>query len=145
MGLRRDLPHRLVLARPGAAELKALSRFGLAVFRMNSTRFLLESAPLVLAGRFLGPESSAIWSIVSRAGTCLRDLLAQIQISAAPAFYDLIAKGERARMNQAFTRLSTLSLSLGLVLLSMFAAWDPAFVFLWTSGKCTSPSYLPLS
>ena len=144
VGLRRDLTHRLVLARPGAAGLKALSRFGLAVFQMNSTRFLLESAPLVLAGRFLGPESSAIWSIVARAGTCLRDLLAQIQISAAPAFYDLIAKGERARMNQAFTRLSTLSLSLGLVLLSMFAAWDPAFVFLWTSGKCVAPSYLPL-
>lgn len=143
VAVRRDLPHRLQLGLPGLSELKALSRFGLAVFQMNSLRFLLESAPLVLAGRFFGPESSAVWSIVARAGTCLRDLLAQIQISAAPAFYDLMARGERKRMNQAFTRLSTASLSLGWVLLGMFAAWDSAFVLLWTSGKCLPPSLLP--
>lgn len=141
--MRRDLPHHLRLGRPGLPELKALYRFGLAVFQMNSLRFLLESAPLVLAGRFFGPESSAVWSIVTRAGTCLRDLLAQIQISAAPAFYDLMARGERDRMNQAFTRLSTASLSLGCVLLAMFAVWDSAFVLLWTSQKCSPPALLP--
>lgn len=142
--LRRDLPHRLLFGRPGFSEFKSLSCFGLAIFQMNSLRFLLESAPLVLAGRFFGPEASAIWSIVARAGTSLRDLLAQIQISAAPAFYDLMAKGERPRMNQAFTRLSTVSLSLGLVLLAMFAAWDSTFVLFWTSGKCFAPPHLPV-
>jgi len=140
---RGDLTHRLQLGRPGASDLRALSRFGLAVFQMNSLRFLLESAPLVLAGRFFGPEASAVWSIVARAGTCLRDLLAQIQISAAPAFYDLMARGERSRMNQAFTRLSAASLSLGWVLLTMFAVWDSVFVTLWTSGKCIAPPLLP--
>jgi len=140
---RGDLTHRLQLGRPGASDVRALSRFGLAVFQMNSLRFLLESAPLVLAGRFFGPEASAVWSIVARAGTCLRDLLAQIQISAAPAFYDLMARGERSRMNQAFTRLSAASLSLGWVLLTMFAVWDSVFVSLWTSGKCIAPPLLP--
>lgn len=141
--IRGDLNHCLRLGRPGASDLRALSRFGLAVFQMNSLRFLLESAPLVLAGRFFGPEASAVWSIVARAGTCLRDLLAQIQISAAPAFYDLMARGERSRMNQAFTRLSAASLSLGCVLLTMFAVWDSVFVSLWTSGKCAAPPLLP--
>jgi len=139
----RHLPHRLQLAWPGFSELKALSRFGLAVFQMNSLRFLLETAPMVLAGRFFGPEASAVWSIVLRAGTCLRDLLAQIHISAAPAFYDLLARGERLRLNQAFTRLSMVSLSLGAVMMLMFAAWDSSFVRLWTSGKCLAPPYLP--
>jgi O-antigen/teichoic acid export membrane protein len=140
---RGDLTHRLELGRPSGSDLRALSRFGLAVFQMNSLRFLLESAPLILAGRFFGPEASAAWSIVARAGTCLRDLLAQIQISAAPAFYDLMARGERSRMNQAFTRLSAASLSLGWVLLTMFAVWDSVFVSLWTSGKCVAPPLLP--
>lgn len=140
---RGDLAHRLQLGRPRVSDLRALSQFGLAVFQMNSLRFLLESAPLVLAGRFFGPEASAIWSIVARAGVCLRDLLAQIHISAAPAFYDLMARGERSRLNQAFTRLSTASLSLGWVLLAMFAVWDSVFVSLWTSGKCVAPPLLP--
>ena len=140
---RPGLPHRLRLGYPGRSELQALFRFGFAVFQMNSLRFLLESAPLILAGRFFGPESSALWSILIRAGTCLRDLLAQIHISAAPAFYDLLANGERMRMNQAFTRLSAVSLSLGAALMVMFTAWDSSFVMLWTSGKCLAPAHLP--
>jgi O-antigen/teichoic acid export membrane protein len=115
---------------------------GFSIFQINSFRFILESAPLVLAGRFFGPDASAIWSIATRAGSCIRDLLGQIHISAAPAFYDLMAKGERAKLSAAFTRLSTMSLSLGLLLFIAYGLWNESFVQLWTHAKCQLPPYL---
>jgi O-antigen/teichoic acid export membrane protein len=117
---------------------------GFSIFQINSFRFILESAPLVLAGRFFGPDASAIWSIATRAGSCIRDLLGQIHISAAPAFYDLMAKGERAKLSAAFTRLSTISLSLGLLLFFAYGLWNDTFVQLWTHAKCHLPPHLSI-
>ena len=124
---------------------RSLTGLGFSIFQINSFRFILESAPLVLAGRFFGPDASAIWSISTRAGTCIRDLLGQIHISAAPAFYDLMAKGERAKLSAAFTRLSTMSLSLGLLLFIAYGLWNESFVQLWTHEKCQPPPYLSFS
>ena len=141
---RRDLTHRLQLSVPTWTHWHSLTGLGFSIFQINSFRFILESAPLVLAGRFFGPDASAIWSIATRAGSCVRDLLGQIHISAAPAFYDLMAKGERAKLSAAFTRLSTISLSLGLLLFLAYGFWNESFVALWTHAKCQLPPHLSL-
>ena len=141
---RRDLTHRLQLSIPTWTHWHSLTGLGFSIFQINSFRFILESAPLVLAGRFFGPDASAIWSIATRAGSCVRDLLGQIHISAAPAFYDLMAKGERAKLSAAFTRLSTISLSLGLLLFFAYGLWNDSFVALWTHGRCQLPPHLSL-
>lgn len=138
----RNLTHRLQFSYPTWTHWRSLTGLGFSIFQINSFRFILESAPLVLAGRFFGPDASAIWSIATRAGTCIRDLLGQIHISAAPAFYDLMAKGERAKLSAAFTRLSTISLSLGLLLFVAYGLWNESFVQLWTHAKCQLPPYL---
>lgn len=138
----RNLTHRLQFSSPAWTHWRSLTGLGFSIFQINSFRFILESAPLVLAGRFFGPDMSAIWSIATRAGTCIRDLLGQIHISAAPAFYDLMAKGERAKLSAAFTRLSTMSLSLGLLLFIAYGLWNESFVQLWTHEKCQLPPYL---
>lgn len=138
----KNLTHRLQFSSPTWTHWRSLSGLGFSIFQINSFRFILESAPLVLAGRFFGPDASAIWSIATRAGSCIRDLLGQIHISAAPAFYDLMAKGERAKLSAAFTRLSTMSLSLGLLLFIAYGLWNESFVQLWTHAKCQLPPYL---
>jgi O-antigen/teichoic acid export membrane protein len=138
----RNLTHRLQFSPPTWTHWHSLTGLGFSIFQINSFRFILESAPLVLAGRFFGPDASAIWSIATRAGSCIRDLLGQIHISAAPAFYDLMAKGERAKLSAAFTRLSTMSLSLGLLLFIAYGLWNESFVQLWTHAKCQLPPYL---
>jgi len=140
----RNLTHRLQFSSPTWTHWHSLTRLGFSIFQINSFRFILESAPLVLAGRFFGPDASAIWSIATRAGSCIRDLLSQINISAAPAFYDLMAKGERAKLSAAFTRLSTISLSLGLLLFFAYGLWNASFVALWTHAKCQLPPHLSL-
>ena len=138
----RNLTHRLQFSPPTWTHWHSLTGLGFSIFQINSFRFILESAPLVLAGRFFGPDASAIWSIATRAGSCIRDLLGQIHISAAPALYDLMAKGERAKLSAAFTRLSTISLSLGLLLFIAYGLWNESFVQLWTHAKCQLPPYL---
>jgi len=138
----KNLTHRLQFSPPTWTHWHSLTGLGFSIFQINSFRFILESAPLVLAGRFFGPDASAIWSIATRAGSCIRDLLGQIHISAAPAFYDLMAKGERAKLSAAFTRLSTMSLSLGLLLFIAYGLWNESFVQLWTHAKCQLPPYL---
>jgi len=138
----KNLTHRLQFSPPTWTHWHYLTGLGFSIFQINSFRFILESAPLVLAGRFFGPDASAIWSIATRAGSCIRDLLGQIHISAAPAFYDLMAKGERAKLSAAFTRLSTMSLSLGLLLFIAYGLWNESFVQLWTHAKCQLPPYL---
>ena len=140
----RNLTHRLQFSPPTWTQWRSLTGLGFSIFQINSFRFILESAPLVLAGRFFGPDASAIWSIATRAGTCIRDLLGQIHISAAPAFYELMAKGERAKFGAAFTRLSTISLSLGLLLFFAYGLWNDTFVQLWTLAKCQLPPHLSL-
>ena len=140
----RNLTHRLQFSPPTWTQWRSLTGLGFSIFQINSFRFILESAPLVLAGRFFGPDASAIWSIATRAGSCIRDLLGQIHISAAPAFYDLMARGERAKLSAAFTRLSTISLSLGLLLFFAYGLWNDSFVALWTHAKCQLPPHLSL-
>ena len=140
----RNLTHRLQFSPPTWTHWRSLTGLGFSIFQINSFRFVLESAPLVLAGRFFGPDASAVWSISTRAGSCIRDLLGQIHISAAPAFYDLMARGDRAKLSSAFTRLSTISLSLGLLLFLAYGIWNEPFVALWTHAKCQLPPHLSL-
>lgn len=127
--------------RPSWVEFKCLFGYGKDVFVTQIGAMLLMSAQPIIVSRNLGLEAVALWSIGTKSFFLLCNLMWQACDMSAPAFTEMLVRGEMNRLRRRYQDLLIVTLALAVVAAVVYAACNGAFVTIWTHGKFSWPAH----
>ncbi|MBI5775068.1 MAG: oligosaccharide flippase family protein [Verrucomicrobia bacterium] len=121
--------------RPTWPRFKETFAFGTDIFLVTlGSQLILASQTLVIT-RCLGLSGAAVWTVCTKSFTLLCQLLWRIFDASAPAFSEMIVRGERERIFHRFRDLTILTASVSGVAAVLLALCNGPFVALWTKGR----------
>jgi len=118
---------------------KELFNYGKDVFLFNLGGQLQMASQTIVVSRALGLEAAALWSVGTKTFNLVVPLMCRPNGAALPGLYELMARGELARLKSRFQGVVLLTASLGAFLGVSFALCNHLFVQIWTGGKIVWP------
>ena len=117
------------------AQFSEMFSFGQRIFLLFLGTQLIHSSPTIMVSRLLGLEAAAVWSICTRPFLLLLQIITRIFDSSAPAFAEMIVRGENERLLARFRSLSAAVVSVSVAAGCLLFLSNQPFVSLWTAGK----------
>jgi len=121
------------------ARFSEMFSFGQRIFLLLLGAQLIHLSPTLIVTRLLGLEAAAVWSICTRPFLLLLQIITRIFDASAPAFAEMIVRGEDARLLSRFRSLAAAVLSLSVVAACLLFLTNQPFITVWTSGKIGWP------
>jgi O-antigen/teichoic acid export membrane protein len=131
----RLLPQRGRWGRPSWSAFKELFNYGKDVFVVQIGSVLIMAAQPILVSRSLGLAAVAAWTVGTKAFFLLFSLIYQAFDVSAPAFSEMMVRGETQRLRDRFINMVSVSLTLSAVAAVVFATCNSHFVSVWTRGR----------
>lgn len=134
---------------PGAGETGAvppgLARevffYGLEVFFMSLGTQTILASQVIVAGRTLGVEAAALWTVMLKPFTILCLVVWRVLDYASPALAEMLVRGEEERLRTRYRDVLVFTACLAGIAAIGLTACNGLFVGLWTSGKMAWPWY----
>jgi O-antigen/teichoic acid export membrane protein len=117
------------------ARFSEMFSFGQRILLLLLGTQLVQLSPTIIVTRLLGLEAAAVWSICTRPFLLVLQIVTRIFDAGAPAFAEMIVRGEDARLLSRFRSLATAVMSLSVVAACLLFLTNQPFVTVWTSGK----------
>jgi O-antigen/teichoic acid export membrane protein len=117
------------------AGLRNLFGFGSEVFLITLGAQFLSGSQTFLLTRLLGLEVAAVWSTMTKLFTLLTLLVGRVITAAAPAFSEMLVRGERDRLYRRYRSMFGLSLLASCYFGLLIGFGNSAFVDIWTKGQ----------
>ena len=131
----RLCPSRGCWGRPTWSRFRELFGYGRDVFLYAVGFQMLGASQTLVLTRGMGLEASAVWTACTRTYVLVNQVVFKIFDFAAPAFAEMIVRGERELLFRRFRSMVVSSASLGVLVGAVFAVCNQPFVRLWTGGK----------
>jgi len=109
-----------------------LFMYGKDLFLVAVGTQLIMASQTIIITRRLGLGAAAAWYAGTRAFNLIGQALWRIMIVSAPAFSEMMARGEREKLEERFKDILVISASLSGMAAVGFAACNSLFVGLWT-------------
>ncbi|MBV9999155.1 MAG: hypothetical protein JO015_08585 [Verrucomicrobia bacterium] len=106
-------------------------------FVLSVAAQLTSATQLVVVSHFLGFGAAGVWSICTKAFSMTQQLISRLFDSSSPALSEMVARGERARLQYRLANVVSLSAVLAGTFAVLGAAANRHFVFVWTGGRVT--------
>jgi len=132
-------PARGQWGRPTRAQFAEVFSFGFDIFIYSVGAQLITTSQTILLTRLAGLEVAGIWSACTRPYLLLTQLIYRVFDYTTPALAEMMVHGERERLCRRFKQIAVLSASLSVILGTIFALCNDAFVEVWTLGKMNWP------
>jgi len=113
--------------------------FGQRILLLLVGQQLIHLGPTIIVSRLLGLEAAAVWSICTRPFLLLLLIITRIFDASAPAFAEMIVRGENDRLIARFRALSAGILSVSVAAACLLIVTNQPFVTVWTGGKIGWP------
>jgi O-antigen/teichoic acid export membrane protein len=97
-------------------------------------QLIMSSQPFVI-NEALGSAAQAVWSIGTRSFAMISQVMWRIFDYSAPAFSEMMVRGERELLRERYKAVLIVSASLGGVAAVCFVLCNSAFVTVWTRGE----------
>lgn len=105
---------------------------------------MLSSAPTFLVTRYLGLESTAIWTIGTRVQQLMVQVTARLPELAFPSLVEMHVRGEAELLKRRFLEILTITGGCACALSGVLVACNKDFVTLWTNSKVSWDPHLNL-
>jgi O-antigen/teichoic acid export membrane protein len=115
------------------AEFRSLFGFGSEVFLVTVGGQFVNCSQTFLLARLLGLEAAAVWSVMTRLFTLLTLLTGRLISVAAPAFAEMLVRGEHERLCRRYRSMFKLSLLASCYFGLLVGFGNSAFVDVWLS------------
>ncbi len=129
------LPPRHAWGKPQWTRFKELFGYSKDVFLLHLGAQLITASQSVIISRTLGLTAVAVWVVGTKVFTMLGTLIYQFFDFSAPAFSEMIVRGERERLRARFSGILVISETIGGIAAVIYAASNSTFVSVWTAGK----------
>jgi O-antigen/teichoic acid export membrane protein len=129
------LPHRHEWGRITAARFREVFAFGNDIFLVSLGSQLINASQAILLTRLLGLDAAAVWSIGTRTYTLLTQVIFRIFDFSAPAFAEMMVRGEKTLLAERFKQIVIFSLGAAVAAGGLFALCNSAFVTVWTTDR----------
>ena len=103
------------------------------------TQLIMASQTMIITRR-LGLEAAAAWYAGTRVFNLVNQAIWRVSDVAAPAFSEMIVRGENALLRERYKSVTILSASLSGFAAVGYALCNSAFVWVWTNHKIDWPS-----
>ena len=118
---------------------KELFLFGKDILLVSGGTQLIVASQSIVITKMLGLDAAATWGIGTRVYNLLNQLIWRISDMSAPAFAEMMIRGERDRLMERYRTISILSFSVAGWVAVTFACSNSLFISIWTHGKICWP------
>jgi len=125
--------------RPGWGRFREVFAFAKDVFLIVLGTQLVDASQLLVITRALGLEAAAFWAVGTKGYQFLLQVQGRLFAMSAPAFAEMIVRGERERLLRRFRGLSIAAVSFAAFGGAGLILCNNAFVSLWTDGRMMWP------
>jgi O-antigen/teichoic acid export membrane protein len=133
------LPGKGRWGRANRTTFKELFVFGTDLFLLSIGCQLISASQVPVITRALGPETgllaAAIWSIATKIFLLVQQMVSRLLDFSSAAFSEMIARGERARLQARFRDVVILTGSLSVAAGLTAALCNQSFLEIWTRGR----------
>jgi O-antigen/teichoic acid export membrane protein len=129
------LPQAQEWGRASWTIFKQVFNYGKDMFLFNLGAQLQMASQTIVISRAMGFEQAAVWSVGSKMFNLVVPLMSRPNGAAMPGMYEMLVRGEHARLKMRFKNVVMLTASLGAFLAVSFALCNSLFVEVWTVGK----------
>jgi O-antigen/teichoic acid export membrane protein len=133
-------PPRGAWGRVSGARFRELFSYGQAIFWVSLGTQMALASQILIIQRSLGPVAATVWGIGIRMYSLVSQLIWRVSDSAAPAFSEMIVRGEREKLLTRYREMVILTASLSGFCAVGFALCNHDFVFVWTRGRIVWPA-----
>jgi O-antigen/teichoic acid export membrane protein len=134
------LPARGAWGRSSWSAFKELFRYGRDVFVVQVGGVLIMAVQPIIISRNLGLDAVAAWSVGTKAFFLLFSLIYQAFDVSAPAFSEMMVRGENQRLRGRYLHIVSVSLTLSGAAAVIYTACNSHFVAVWTHGRIPWPA-----
>lgn len=131
----RCFPNRHEWGTINRARFRELFAFGSDIFIFSLGGQLINASQTILLTRLFGLETAAVWNVCTRTYTVLTQIIFRMFDYSAPAFAEMMVRGEKALLAQRFKQIVILSLNLAAAAGAVFTLCNGPFIRLWTHGR----------
>jgi O-antigen/teichoic acid export membrane protein len=136
----RLLPARGAWGRVSAARFRELFSYGQAIFLVALGTQMIMASQILIIQRTLGSLAATLWGLGTRAFFLLSQIIWRIADMAAPAFSEMIVRGERQKLQARYREVAMLTGALSGFMAVGFALCNSVFVTVWTHGRIAWPA-----
>jgi O-antigen/teichoic acid export membrane protein len=117
------------------ATFKEIFGFGWELFLLSVGLQLLNASQVVIISRKLGLTAAAVWAVATKVYPLAFQLVSRIFDFSSSAFAEMVARGEREKLQRRFRDVFLLSASSAVFSGAAVAVCNGSFVSAWTKGK----------
>lgn len=114
---------------------RELFGYGKDLFLVAVGTQLIMASQTIIITRVLGLQMAAVWAVGTKLFTLISQLIWRWSDFAAPAFSEMMVRGELGRLRERYRDLVKLTASMAGLAAAAFALCNSLFVSLWTGGK----------
>ena len=127
------------------SQFKEIFRFGTDLFLVAVGYQMLSASPTLIITRQLGLAEAAVWYAGTRAFNLVSLAIWRVSDVSAPAFSEMIVRGEQALLQQRYKAVLMLTASLSGAAAVIYASCNSLFVSVWTSTSHEPIIWPPLN